>query len=315
MRRRDRVGVKGQVDPDDTYPPVVIGQVVFNGARRGVVCRPWSSRPLWASPRPGVQGIDPACRWFNVIFFDDYEECGYFTGEKIYSKPSDWRVTDEFVSQEIVDELIAGSDTQEAEKRAAEEHRQEAVKQKWGGDELQLIAELRAQYHWAIPEEAESNAHKRAVKNLRLELPRAFPDIRFSVNSTYNSVRIAWYSGPSRVEVEAVTAKYQNPYSDSRDQVDHDIYESSPYGGAIKTVFGRIEHLIYERDNRTKEEAEEWMRQYLDEAIRERRNHLAKLDPDNQKVMARLQKSIEWYERKKAKMDRQSTIKTRGAAR
>jgi Large polyvalent protein associated domain 29 len=315
MRRRDRDGVEGQVDPDDTYPPVVIGQVVFNGARRGVVCRPWSSRPLWASPRPGIQGIDPARRWFNVIFFDDYEECGYFPGEKIYSKPSDWRVTDEFVSQEIVDELIAAADELEAEKRAAEEQRQEAVKQKWDGVELQLIAELRAQYQWTIPEETEPNAHKRAAKNLRLELTRAFPNIRFSVNSTYSRVRVAWYAGPSRVEVEAVTAKYQNPYFDNRDQRDHDIYENSPYGRAIKTVFGRIEHLIYERDSRTKEEAEEWMRQYIDEAIRERRNQLATLDPDNQKVVAHLQKSVEWYERKKAKLDRQSSLKTRSAAK
>jgi hypothetical protein len=56
-----------------------------------------------------------------------YDERGYTPGEKIHNKPREWTVTEEFVSQEIVDELIAAHDKQEAEKRDAEERRLEVV--------------------------------------------------------------------------------------------------------------------------------------------------------------------------------------------
>jgi Large polyvalent protein associated domain 29 len=88
---------------------------------------------------------------------------------------------------------------------------------------------LRTKHPWAINEEDEPKAHKRVAKNLRLDLKRAFPDIKFSVTSDFSGVRIAWYAGPGKIEVEAVAGKYQNPYFYNWHPVEYGIYESSPY--------------------------------------------------------------------------------------
>jgi glutaredoxin len=290
-----------RTDLGDTYPPVAIGQVVFNGARRGVVCRPFNAKSHLGEDRPGVTVVSVTRGWFNVIFFDDYAECGYAPGEKIHNGSSEWTVTDVFVSQDVVDRLIAAHDKMEAKKRAAEKRRQDAVRALWDGDEPKLIAEYRRRYPWAVAEKAEPKEHKRVAKNLRLDLKRNFPKIKFSVASKWSSVTVEWYAGPEREEVEAIAGKYQNPYSYEWNYADHCIYGESPHGRAMATVFGRVGCVFCHRDNRTKEEADDDTRRYIDELLQEKRVELAALDPGNLAEATRLQKSIEFYEKHRPK--------------
>jgi len=292
-----------RTDLGDTYPPVAIGQVVFNGARRGVVCRPFNAKSHLDEDRPGVTAVSVTRGWFNVIFFDDYAECGYAPGEKIHNGSSEWTVTDVFVSQDVVDRLIAAHDKKEAKKRAAEKRRQGAVRAFWDGDEPKLIAEYRRRYPWAVAEKAEPKEHKRVAKNLRLDLKRSFPKIRFSVASKWNSVTVEWCAGPEREEVEAIAGKYQNPYSYEWNYADHCIYGESPHGRAMAAVFGRVGYVSCQRDSRTKEEADEDARRYIDELLQEKRAELAALDPGNQTEAARLLESIAFYEKHRPKTD------------
>jgi hypothetical protein len=284
-----------------TYPPVAIGQIVFNGDRRGVVCRPFGATSDLDEDRPGVTVVSMTRGWFNVIFFDDYTECGYAPGEKIHNGSSQWTVTDVFVSQDVVDQLIADHDKMEAKKRAAEKRRQRAVRALWDGDEPNLIAEYRRRYPWAVTEKAEPKEHKRVAKNLRLDLKRNFPKIKFSVASKLSSVTVEWYAGPEREEVEAIAGKYQNPYSYEWNYADHCIYWESPHGRAMATVFGRVGHVFCHRDSRTKEEADEDTRRYIDELLQEKRAELVALDPGNLTEAERLQKSIAFYEKHRPK--------------
>jgi Large polyvalent protein associated domain 29 len=290
-----------RMNPGDTYPPVAIGQVVFYGARRGVVCRQFNVKSHLDDGRPGVIVTSLARGWFNVIFFDGYAECGYSPGDKIHNKPSEWTVTDVFVSQDVVDGLIAAHDKMEAKKRSAEKRRRNAVRALWDGDERKLVAEYRHRYPWAIAEKAEPEEHKRVAKNLRLDLKRSIPKIKFSVKSKWNSVTVEWYAGPEREEVEAIAGKYQNPYSYDWNYADHCIYGESSHGRAMARVFGRIGYVLCRRDSRTKEEADEAARKFIDELLQEQRSALMSLNPGNLEEAARLRESIAFYEKHRPK--------------
>src|SRR6266446_8094712 len=85
-------------------------------------------------------------------------------------------------------------------------------------------------------------------KIVKAELKKVFPNVKFSVTSDYNSVRVSWTNGVTIAMVEAVTSKYKQghfdgmtdsyDYSNKRDdvpQVDYvflsrdiseDIYEA-----------------------------------------------------------------------------------------
>jgi Large polyvalent protein associated domain 29 len=295
--------MRGENRPDlgATYPPVAIGQVVFNGDRRGVVCRPFGAKSDLDKDRPGVTVSSITRGWFNVIFFDDYAECGYAPGEKIHNRSSGWTVTDVFVSQDVVDQLIAAHDKMEAKKRAAEKRRQRAVRALWDGDEPKLIAEYHQRYPCAVTEKVEPKEHKRVAKNLRLDLKRNFPKIKFSVASKWSSVTVEWYAGPEQEEVEAIAGKYQNPYSYEWNYADHCIYGESPHGRAMATVFGRVGHVFCHRDSRTKEEADEAARKFIDELLQEQRSALMSLNTGNLEEAAQLRESIAFYEKHRPK--------------
>ena len=46
-------------------------------------------------------------------------------------------------------------------------------------------------------------------RTVKAELKKAFPDVKFSVTSDYNSVRVSWINGPSHKKVEELTGKYK----------------------------------------------------------------------------------------------------------
>lgn len=75
-----------------------------------------------------------------------------------------------------------------------------------------------------------------AAKNIRIELKKAFPSVKFSVKSESfsggDAVDISWEGNPARSEVEAITKKYQYGVFDGMT----DSYDSIPgkykYGSA-----------------------------------------------------------------------------------
>src|SRR6185312_1000979 len=83
------------------------------------------------------------------------------------------------------------------------------------------------------------SSHACGAKNIKKELARAFPGVKFTVKSDSfsggDSIDIGWELGPTTKEVEAITGKYQEGHFNGME----DIYETDRsnqwpdiYGGA-----------------------------------------------------------------------------------
>lgn len=83
-----------------------------------------------------------------------------------------------------------------------------------------------------------------AATNIRKELKAAFPTVKFSVTSEYDSVRVNWTDGPTVKMVEAVTGKYQSGSFDGM----NDIYESNA-DATFADVFGGPKYVSESRDD------------------------------------------------------------------
>ena len=86
-----------------------------------------------------------------------------------------------------------------------------------------------------------------AAKNIRTELKRAFPSVKFSVRSeSYsggNAVRISWADGPTSEQVEKITDKYSGGSFDG--MTDCYNYRRSPW----TEVFGEAKYVTQSRHN------------------------------------------------------------------
>ena len=84
-----------------------------------------------------------------------------------------------------------------------------------------------------------------AARNIRTELKRAFPAVKFSVRSDSfsmgNSVDISWTDGPTSKQVEAITNKYESGTFDG--MTDCYNYEGTPF----KDVFGESKYVQQSR--------------------------------------------------------------------
>lgn len=84
-----------------------------------------------------------------------------------------------------------------------------------------------------------------AAKNIRTELKRAFPGVKFSVRSeSYsggNAVRVSWTDGPTSQQVEKITGKYSGGSFDG--MTDCYNYRRSPW----TEVFGESKYITESR--------------------------------------------------------------------
>lgn len=93
--------------------------------------------------------------------------------------------------------------------------------------------------------EGKQSYHTLAAKNIRTELKREFPGVKFSVRSSSfsmgNDVNVSWTDGPTTEEVEGVTGKYQQGVFNGME----DIYE---YGRSVFTeIFGGSKYVMESR--------------------------------------------------------------------
>lgn len=86
-------------------------------------------------------------------------------------------------------------------------------------------------------------AFDRAKSNIRIELKRTWPKIKFSVRSEhYGSVRICWKDGPTSKQVEMLVSKYRAGHFDGQE----DIYRNT--NTPWNTVFGDAKYISVDRD-------------------------------------------------------------------
>lgn len=147
----------------------------------------------------------------------------------------------------VVDERITPE--QNAERNAAwakaDQERKEAAA-KHAATVANLVAELREKYPWAKgPDDGKLSPQARAAANIKAELSRAFPGIKFSVRSEGfsmgDAVDVGWELGPTTQEVDALLGKYKRGSFDG--MTDSYDYDHSAFGDAVDQVLGRSKYV------------------------------------------------------------------------
>lgn len=98
----------------------------------------------------------------------------------------------------------------------------------------------------AFPYLVQGSGPVTAAKNIRIELKRAYPAVKFSVRTSKysmgNSIDISWTDGPNSEQVEQITNKYQGGSFDG--MTDCYNYEDSAWTDA----FGEGKYIFCRRD-------------------------------------------------------------------
>jgi hypothetical protein len=203
-------------------PSCVVGQMVrytgdmANAAGTGAVV---AIRP--AGPYNAHQSYD-------VALEDGREFCG------THLDGSRWIVMEASVDALTVDILRAGVEA----RKATEKAKATAAAQEFAA----TVARIRAEY----PYLRQGEGCVLAATNIRTELKRAFPGVKFRVTTSKysggNSVRVAWTDGPTTKAVEAIANKYAGGWFDGMT----DCYEHkrSPW----TEVFGDAKYVFCERN-------------------------------------------------------------------
>lgn len=130
-----------------------------------------------------------------------------------------------------------------AVKQAEEERRIESEAK--GKAEALIAADLLAKYPWALPASSPLSGPARAAANLKTELSRTWPAIKFSVKSVSfsmgNAVDVSWTLGPTVSEVKAVAGKYQGGSFDG--MTDSYNENTSAFSGAVETILGTAKYV------------------------------------------------------------------------
>jgi hypothetical protein len=148
-----------------------------------------------------------------------------------------WRIDNVIETPEKIREAIKQANAAtDAKKEAA---RLEEIKK------ADLRASLPSKYPYLTPINKTMSSHALGAKNLRIELKRAFPAVKFSVRSdSYSggsSIDVSWTDGPLTDEVKTISDKYQECDFDGMDDSTHYRHTAWP------EVFGGAKYVMEQR--------------------------------------------------------------------
>ena len=147
-----------------------------------------------------------------------------------------WTITGTASPADIADAIALAEHMEEVHKREAEEKATAQAAE---------LAALPARYPYLKTQAAnpKTTSHALGAANIRTELKRAFPGVRFSVRSRSfaggDDINIGWTDGPTLKEVKAITGKYEEGAFDGMEDIynyNHDNQFPGLFGGA-KYVF------------------------------------------------------------------------------
>ena len=81
------------------------------------------------------------------------------------------------------------------------------------------------------------------ARNMRAELKRAFPGVRFSVRRDRGSIRVGWTDGPTAAAVEAIADRFEHGKFDG--MTDCYNYSRAPWS----ETFGGVDYVFCNRDH------------------------------------------------------------------
>ncbi|MBV6855907.1 hypothetical protein KWH45_21075 [Xanthomonas campestris pv. mirabilis] len=213
---------------------LVVGQrisTLLYGWRRGVVTA------IHGEQSPASVGRNGPVSWGGRAQFDIVFNCGETTRllpESILHGVQ-WTIYDEVATAEEIAALIANASTVQAIKAQQKADEREAFAA--AVQAMRVAPEFKH-----LDQNPELRADKRAVKNVRASLKKAFPGIKFSVRSDYSEVRVKWTDGPTAAAVDAVVNVFKGGSFNGME----DIYEarSTPF----TAVFGSIQYIWTSRE-------------------------------------------------------------------
>ncbi len=146
-----------------------------------------------------------------------------------------WCIKDEVAS---IDEI--GNALQLAE---TVKIRREKERQTKEDDHKARRAALPGQYPYLVPfsEAKQMSGHALGAKNIRIQLQKHFPEVKFSIKSKRfaggDSISVSWTDGPTHDEVAAITGKYEEGhfngmndcYEYNQDEVFSDVFGGAKY--------------------------------------------------------------------------------------
>uniref|UniRef100_A0A6H1ZAH5 Large polyvalent protein associated domain-containing protein n=1 Tax=viral metagenome TaxID=1070528 RepID=A0A6H1ZAH5_9ZZZZ len=213
-------------------------------------------------------------------------------------------------SQEDIIELIGYA---ERKRKAADD--QKSAKD----EELRKIRQaLPSKYPYLIPYSKDNkvSSHALGSKNIKKELARAFPGVKFSVRSDCytggDSIDINWTDGPLTEQVKEITDKYQEGNFDGM----NDIYEYN-HDNVFPDVFGGAKYVFENR----RESRELMLRAAVDLGYQitlddiATSKEIAKLDYEDQQRIYRRAREIDCFDYTKQSKNQTVTKSTQGTSK
>lgn len=96
----------------------------------------------------------------------------------------------------------------------------------------------------AVTDKREWHPARVAAENIRRELKRQFPTVKFSVRSEHNSIRVCWNDGPTTDQVTELTQRHRHGSFDGMT----DCYERN-HDATFADVFGGVSYVFDNRDS------------------------------------------------------------------
>ncbi|WP_447874796.1 LPD29 domain-containing protein [Serratia fonticola] len=214
---------------------VVVGQVVSTslyGLGRGVIYLIQGKQ----SPETVTHRLGGVMATGGNATFDIAFECGRMTHQlhECILHGVQWTIHDEVLGQDEVLRILSNARDEEERRNTEKKRAQKAFQDK--------VERLKTAPEYSGLSQ-EQNGITQVTANVRKELKKAYPGVKFSVRKRHtSSVNISWTDGPKEDEIKAIIGKYKDGHFNSME----DIYEycESPFN----KVYGGVNYLFTKRE-------------------------------------------------------------------
>jgi len=261
-----------------------VGQRVHSilyGGRDGIICK------IEGEQKPETCRIifDGAGRMGGNAKFQIVMETGYISHlPECILLGVQWYIYDDFATEQEIQEQI--ENINKVQREAEEAARKKA---EWEKKELE---ELPGRYPHLIPMTEDDKKRYRdriiGAKNIRNDLKKHFPGIKFSVKGSSfsggNSINVDWVDGPTNDEVNELIKKYQKGSFNGME----DIYEYD--SSCFNVVFGGAKYVMGQRSISKEviiKVAKEWVENFSPETMMDEHGNLRLEDREKEMTIYR----------------------------
>ncbi len=230
----------------------ILGYPLFENTKQGT--------PGKKLEKPGYGCVDTD-KWAYWALRENKEEVGYYDFKKAIHEEWEDDEVKTFKNYYIGEHHIARVDTRKSDGDEFIEQWYDS----WRSNtdippcmnphaESEAVVLLRETYDY-LEQASEKGCFNTCRRNIRTELARNWPLVKFSVKKTnYSTVRISWKDGPTTKQVDAILGKYEDHVTDETG--DFRDYEPTEF----TAMFGGAKYVFTEREmsDKTEEVFHKW---------------------------------------------------------